>query len=299
MSEEKSLTNQVAALTKPDAPGGMMSAQSARAVAEIQGSMTIAKRFPRDENDAYAKIMKACGRKSLAEVSIYEYPRGGQKISGPSIRLAEALAMSWGNLDTGVVELERKDGESVAMAYAVDLETNYKKTMIFTVAHTRDTKSGKTFLKEDRDIYERVANDGSRRLRNCILAVIPGDIVDAALVACEKAMNQDQIPLQDRIRAMMATMKEFGVEREQIETLFGCKAEALSQNQLARLRTIYNSLKDGIGSVVDFFKEPKVDAGAELTAKLSVKAEVKPVIASPIKAKADPDNFNEFDPNAK
>lgn len=271
--DQKNLVAEVSALTPADQSGGLMGVQAQRAIAEVQGAMAIAKRFPRDDKTAFARIMQACGRKSLAEVAIYEYPRGGQKVSGPSIRLAEALAQGWGNLNTGVIELERGAGESLALAYCVDLETNYRKEMTFTVPHTRDTSSGKKSLKDDRDIYERVANDGSRRLRNCILAVIPGDIVDAALDTCAKTLSSDNVPIQDRIRSMMTAMGEIGVTRDMIEQLFGCKAEALSSNQLVRLRGIFQSLKDGMGSVTDFFKAAKVDSADELSKRLESKIE--------------------------
>lgn len=55
---------------------------------------------------------------------MYQYLRGGTKVTGPSIRLAEVLAQNWGNLSFGVKELEQRDGESIAMAYTWDLETN-------------------------------------------------------------------------------------------------------------------------------------------------------------------------------
>ena len=54
--------------------------------------MVIAKKFPRNETLAISRIMQACERLSLAESSLYAYPRGGTTVSGPSIRLAEALA---------------------------------------------------------------------------------------------------------------------------------------------------------------------------------------------------------------
>lgn len=44
-------------------------------------------------NNAIADVMEMLAveskRKSLAESAIYSYPRGGQRVSGPSIRLAE------------------------------------------------------------------------------------------------------------------------------------------------------------------------------------------------------------------
>ena len=101
-----------------------------RQAQEVQAAMVIAKRFPRDEVESYNRIMRSCQRTSLAESSMYEYPRGGQKVTGPSIRLAEAMAQNWGNLDYGIMELEQKNGESQVMAYAWDLETNTRQCKI-------------------------------------------------------------------------------------------------------------------------------------------------------------------------
>ena len=82
-----------------------------RQAQEVQGAMVIAKRFPRDEVESFNRIMQSCKRKSLAESAMYEYPRGGTKVSGPSIRLAEAMAQNWGNIDFGITELAVKQCE--------------------------------------------------------------------------------------------------------------------------------------------------------------------------------------------
>ena len=71
---------------------GTVAVESSRAIAEAQGKLVIAKRFPRNEIDAFAKVMTACQRKSLAEKAFYSYPRGGETVQGPTIRFAEELA---------------------------------------------------------------------------------------------------------------------------------------------------------------------------------------------------------------
>ena len=217
--------------------------------------MVIAKRFPRNEIESYNRIMRACQRTSLAEQAMYEYPRGGTKVTGPSIRLAEAMAQNWGNLDFGIIELERKNGESQAMAYAWDLETNTRQTKIFSVPHIRETKKGNVPLTDPRDIYEMVANQGARRVRACILGVIPGDVIDAAIEQCGKTLaGNNTKPLIDLIRDMASIFqKEFGVPLENIEKFIGCKAEAFSMNDLVRLKRVYKSLKDGMAKREDFF----------------------------------------------
>ena len=65
-----------------------------RATEEVKGAIFMSKQFPRDPFGASQRINKMCSRKSLAEISQYTYPRGGQKVNGPSIRLAEAIAQA-------------------------------------------------------------------------------------------------------------------------------------------------------------------------------------------------------------
>ena len=229
-----------------------------RQAQEVQAAMVVAKRFPRDETQSFARIMQSCKRKSLAERAMYEYPRGGENVTGPSIRLAEAMAQNWGNLDFGVIELEQKPGESTVMAYCWDLETNTRQTKIFTVPHIRQTKKGAKALTDPRDIYEMVANQGARRLRACILGIIPGDVVDAAVEECNRTlMGKSDKPLVDRVRDMVSVFQEqFGVPQECLEQYIGCKASAFTVQSVNRLLGVYNSLKEGRASREDYFTLP-------------------------------------------
>jgi len=226
-----------------------------RQAQEVQAAMIVAKRFPRDEFEAFNRIMKACKRKSLAEQAEYVYPKGGQKVTGPSIRLAEAVAQSWGNIDYGVIELEQKNGSSEMMAYAWDLETNTRSTKIFSVKHKRDTKKGSYELTDSRDVYELTANMGARRVRACILAVIPGDVIDAAVEECRNTLKDShKEPLEDRLRKMIKVFSDdFQVSKEHIEKYIGYKLESFSEQDFVKLRGIYKSLKDGMAGREDYF----------------------------------------------
>jgi len=234
-----------------------------RAAEEVKARMVIAKRFPRDEATSFARIMKACQRTSLAERAEYQYPRGGQTVRGPSIRLAEVLARAWGNVDAGFAELEQRDGESVVEAFAWDLETNTRIVRTFTVPHKRDTKKGSYKLTDSRDIYELVANQAQRRVRACILGIIPGDVVDAAVDRCQKTLaGSSKEPLSDRVRVMVAAFSEFGVSGEMISARLGHKLEVVTEGQLAELRRVYTSIRDGVSDAAQWFSPPE-DPGAE------------------------------------
>ena len=229
-----------------------------RQAQEVQGQIIMAKKFPRDVIAARNRILTACQRKKLAERAEYEYKRGDSKVTGPSIRLAEAMAQNWGNMDFGFIELEQRNGESKVMAYAWDLETNTRQTKIFAVPHIRETKKGNYPLTGSRDIYELVANQAARRVRSCILGIIPGDIVEEAVEQCHKTLlDGEDKPLIDLVQGVVRTFEnEYAVPQESLEKYIGCKAEAFSMNDLIRLKKVYNSIKDGMARREEVFDLP-------------------------------------------
>ncbi len=226
---------------------------SAKAVAEVQAAYIIAKKFPRDQYQAYLNIMESCKRPMLADQSMYAYPKGGTMVQGPSIRLAEVLCQNWGNVDVGIREISQSEGVSIAEAYAIDLQTNTRVTKIFHVKHERSTKKGNVRLTETRDIYELVANNGARRLRACILAIIPGDIIEAAVAQCKKTLESSDVPIADQIRKMISAFTELGVKVEHLEKRLGHNINATIPTEIVTLKSIYKSLKDGMSKREDFF----------------------------------------------
>lgn len=231
---------------------------AAKELGEVQARVTLAKRFGRDQAAAYDKIMTACQRLGLASVAIYTYARGGTNINGPSIRLAEEIVRDWGNIDCGWVELERNEYESTVRAYAWDLETNAYTQRIFVVPLQRTKKSGNgritVPLTDERDIYELLANNAARRLRNCILTLIPGDVVEAAVEQCHKTLITKCEINPERIKNMLTAFAPFGVTKAQIETRIQRKLESIAPAQFVRLTEIYNSLKDGMSEPSDWFE---------------------------------------------
>lgn len=262
---------------RSEAPG-MLAVSASRQAQEVQAAMVIAKKFPRDEYAALQRIERACRRRGLAETAVYAYPKGGTTVTGPSIRMAECLAQHWGNVDFGVVELEQRDGESVVMAYAWDLETNTRQTKVFSVRHERKARGSLVRLEDPRDIYELVANQGARRLRACILGVIPGDVVESAVQACERTLSANDEPIEKRIRMMVSKFGELGVNAEMIAERLGHKLEVTTEAELVQLRRIFTSLRDGMAKREDFFRMPVAkprfdDTRAEAEAGLAPSAE--------------------------
>ena len=255
--------------------------ESSRAAQEVQASLVIAKKFPRDQLAALDRIKTACQRPTLANVAVYQYGRGGTDITGPSIRLAEAIAQQWGNLTFGFTELEQANGSSTCEAFCWDLETNTKRSVTFQVPHVRYSKSkGNAALSDPRDIYELVANNASRRVRACILATIPGDVVEAALEQCDETMRATADVSPAAQTKIVEAFAGFGVSKAQIEKRIQRRIDAITPAQVVALRKIITSMKDGMSKANEWFEE--IVEGANVPKSAPSKAKQEPAPQAPI-----------------
>lgn len=268
-------TNEIIAQEHPNMNNGVMAQmeninqgtiaiEASRAIAEAQGKLVIAKRFPRDEVAAYNRVAQACQRKGIAEKAFYSYNRGGSTVNGPTIRFAEELARCWGNIDYGIKELSQDDGKSEMQAYAWDLETNAQSVQNFTNPHIREVGGKAKLLTSQRDIYEINANMGARRLRSRILAILPNDLVDMAILECRKTLagNNDE-PLIDRVKKMVVAFGKIGVTQEQIEKRLKRKIDTMTADDFVDFTGIYNAIKNGESKIAEWFEAEKT--ASELT----------------------------------
>ena len=258
---ENQFSTSVVATPQP----GAIAIETQRATVEATAQIAIAKQFPRNPMASMDAILNECMREDLAKKATYAYVKGGTEVTGPSIRLAETIAREWGNISFGLRELSQKDGVSEIEAVAWDVEKNVKSSVIFQVLHRRSKRDKRTNnlfhipLEDSRDIYEHIANQGSRRLRSRILAVIPGDVVDRAVRQCQLTLSAS-ISLDDEaIKKMLGKFAEFSVTKEMIEKRLQRRLETITPAQFIRLREIFNSLRDGMSAPSDWFELPQAE----------------------------------------
>jgi hypothetical protein len=272
--------------------GALVEVEKQRALGEVMAIISASKRFPRDEAMAVSRVSRACQRKGLADTSQYTYSRGGTDINGPSVHLLRSVALAWGNIQSGWQELERRAGESTVRTWAMDMESLTIAERAFIVKHWRDTKQGGYLLKDERDIYELLANQAARRVRSCLQEVIPQDIVDLAVEECDRTLAKGGgVPLADRIRTMVAKFSEMGISKEQIEAKLGHNVEATKESELPRLQKIYVAIKDGVGSVADHFPpvaQVVADAAAATPTKRARRSTMTMVEPEPVPTEVVP-----------
>lgn len=259
MSEKKEVVVQAGnSLPTEKINQGTVAIEASRAVAEAQGKLLIAKKFPRNETEAFAKAIQSCQRPGLASKAFYSYPRGKETVTGVTIRFAEELARCYGNLDYGIKELSNSDGQSEMQAYCWDLETNTMSLQNFTNKHIRESKYGNTELKSQRDIYELNANMGARRLRSRILAILPPDLVEECIQECRRTLAGDNsTPIIDRINKMVVAFQKIGVSKEQLEKRLNHTVESVTEEELVELTGIYNGIRTKETKVSEWFEQPK------------------------------------------
>lgn len=233
-------------MISPGRVGQGTAIEQARAITEVQARIIVAQQCPRNVPQAIADMRESCRRRELADRAFYRYPQGGQVVTGPSIQLARELARVWGNIDYGVVELRRDDeyGQSEMLAFAWDLQTNARNSSIIINPHRGYT--GGRELADLRAIYENNANVGARRVREAIFAVLPTWFVEEAKDLCNRTISDGGgVPLPQRIANAIELFGNMGITVPQLEAKLGVRAEKWTDQDLAQLRVIRQSLLRG------------------------------------------------------
>lgn len=270
---------------------GAVAIEQERAIAEAQGQLILAKRFPRDLNAAYAEIMESCKHPSMAAVAFYSVPRAGGSVTGPSIRLAEELARVCGNIEYGHRELSRDAGKSEVEVYAWDKQTNTRRIRQITVGHTIDTRNGPKPCRDQKEVDDLIANKASKQMRSLVLSLMPVWLKESAMEECRKTLAGDnKEPLSVKIRGMTQAFAPYGVTVKHLETYLGHALDQTTRDELIDLVGIHNAMKEGI-KPSEFFSAQ--DAEAASAGKVTAADIAKQASQPEGEKKAEPDPVKE------
>jgi hypothetical protein len=263
------LTNALDRFAAPVPVTQTTAVEQARAVAEVAAAVQVAQQCPRDVRRAWAEMEDACRRTGLAEVAFYSVPNRGRDAS---VHLARAIALIWGNHDSGVRELSRDDlrGMSEIQAYAWDQQTNVRSSRTFQVPHAKMVKGERKPLTDLSDVYLNNQNIGARALRECIWATLPRDYVDRAKEICEETLRQgDGTPLLERIAKMVEVFGKIGITPARIEARLGRPRGQWSAVDVADMQIVIRSIASKATTADAEFPPERVTA-AEITGQQPV-----------------------------
>lgn len=269
---------------------GSIAIEQERAIAEAQGKLILAKKFPRDENQAFTLLMRACSSKAFADTAFYTVPNRG---TGPSIRMAEEIARCYGNFKFGHRELSRTEGKSEIEVWAWDMERNIESSRQITVLHIQDSNQGAKPLRNQNDIDGRIANVASKQMRGRILALLPKWLVAEAIEACRNTLKGDTtVSMEDRILRLQKAFMRLEVTNGHIERYLGHPLKDILPEELVDLQGVYNAIKEGTPAS-EYFDVVKKEAEPALIVAAAAEANaptepVKNKTRTATPAKTDP-----------
>lgn len=267
--------------------GQATAVEQARAVAEVQAAVVLASQRPRDLDAAEAAMRRSCAHQALAERAFYRFSRGGAMVTGPSIHLARELARCFTNLQYGIAEMRRDDAGAYSeiQAWAWDLESNTRASTVFVAPHKRDTKRGVMVLSDMRDIYESNTNQGSRRVREMIFALLPPWYAEQAKDLCADTLHTGGgKTVAERVAEAVVSFGKLGINPAQLEQRLGRERGAWTEQDVTQLGIIWRSIQRGETSAADEFAPPPVTAQEITTGADKPAADDWPQVVQPLRA---------------
>lgn len=240
---------------------------------EIDIQVTTAHKFPRSIKAFKHKALEqATIDEATAQSMFYALPRSGKLIEGPSVRLAEIVASSWGNLRAESQVISIDDKFITAMGTCMDLESNY--AVRVQVKSRITTKNGKKYNDDMIQVAGMAAC--SKAYRNAVFKVVPIAHVNSILEAAKKTAIGTEKTLSQRRDLAIDWFKKNGAEEKQVLNMLGRNGvEEITLDDLATLRGVITAIKDG-----DTTLKTALEGGLEST-NLNEKLLASPIESTP------------------
>ena len=223
---------------------------------EIDVQIATAKRYPRNLAQVKNNIETlATMDEDIAGSCFYTLRRQGKVIEGASVRMAEIIASSWGNLRVQA-RIVGNDGKVItAQGICHDLESNLATSV--EVKRRITDKTGKTFSEDMQVVTGNAAC--AIAMRNALFKVVPAALVKKVIDKAKKVSLGESMTLETSRAKMLAYFKTIGVEEKQILDYLSIeKVDEINVDMVVELRGLANAIKEGTTTVKEAF-EPKVD----------------------------------------
>lgn len=220
--------------------------------ATIDTQIMTARAFPRNLKQCMDQILDLATMDSeIAASCYYTIPRAGQKITGPSIRLAEICASFWGNMQAGS-RIISNDGKAIVVeGWCWDLEKNLK--ICSEVTKSIRGRDGKVYSSDMQATTCAAAS--AIALRNAIFKIVPQVFIEKAYKrAMDIAVNGTGDPLEKRVKAVFERLENLGVKSFDVLKFYKKDAsDQITKEELQEIIGIGTSIKDGYLKAEDAF----------------------------------------------
>ena len=245
---------------------------------EVDMQISTAKAYPRDIKQVLNKIQTlATMDRETAEDCFYVLRRkaangGDSVIEGLSVRMAEIIAGSWGNLRVQA-RIIGNDGRTItAQAVCHDLESNLAVSV--EVKRRITGKNGQTFSEDMQVVTGNAAC--AIAFRNAVLKVVPKAITKTIINNVRSVALGQSIDLETSRQNIIQYFAKLGVTEEQLFDYLEIKnLSEIDTEKVFELRATANAIKEGTTTVQETFVKPMEEKKAAAEAKAKSEAAKK------------------------
>jgi len=221
--------------------------------AEIDMQIATARNFPRSVDRAKKGILQlAVLDEETAEECMYALPRGGKKIEGPSVRLAEIIQNQWGNCRVAarVVHVDRIEKYVEAEGVFHDLETN--SAVLCRVRRRISDSKGNIY---NDDMITMTGNAAcSIAKRNAILGGVPKPVWRGAYEAVVDVVKGDAETIVDTRDKVMQRFMKLGVTPDRVFLTLGINGvDDITLEHIVTLKGMASAIKNGEETIDNIF----------------------------------------------
>lgn len=257
--------NQVSSMAEPQME--VIEVQQAEMLAainksEIDTQIATAKQYPRNLARVLNNIETlATMDEETAASCFYVLRRQGKVIEGPSVRMAEIIASSWGNLRLQA-RIIGNDGKMItAQGVCHDLESNYATSV--EVKRRITDKNGKTYSDDMQVVTGNAAC--AIAMRNAVMKVVPSALIKKVIGKAKKVSLGQSMTLENIRQSMMQYFSKIGVDEQRIlDYLSVSKVDEIDTDMVVELRGLATAIKEGTTTVQETFF-PKSTTPVEAT----------------------------------
>ena len=224
---------------------------------ELDVQIVTAKQYPRNLAQVLNNIETlATLDEDTAASCFYILRRQGKVIEGPSVRMAEIIASSWGNIRVQS-RIIGNDGKMItAQGICHDLESNY--AVSSEVKRRITDKYGNKFSEDMQVVTGNAA--AAIAMRNALFKVVPMAVVKKVIEKAKSVSIGKSISLEESRKKMMEYFSKIGVDQKHIfDYLSVTKIEEINTDMVVELRGLANAIKEGTTTVEETFF-PKAEA---------------------------------------
>lgn len=254
---------------------------------EIDMQIATAKKYPRDIKKVIANVRDmATMSVDIAQSCTYMLPRGGTTIDGKSVRFAEIIANTYGNIRAGARIIDIGPTNVTAQGFCIDLENN--------TASAVEVK-GKIVDKQGRRYSEDMIITTSNALcakayRNAVFKTVPMAIFEEVYDEINQYILDNlkkDADLPNRIDKCVKAFATFKVSEEMITKLIGKTKDKWTASDLQSLLGYFQAIKSNEASVDEVFNGASKAQSQDLYREKMAKAISTAKTASDLKLMSD------------